>query len=359
MKNFLKNIFKIKYKFSFPERKNILIYDQHSEKTLKKIINSDYSIINCRKEKIFLPILLITILKNYSNFFKQFYFNYLKELIKYHNPKKIVTIVDNDIGFYKLKKYFNNVKFISIQNGYRFYKNDLFQKISESNENYLCDEFYCFGNNVENFLKNKIKAKYYSIGSLKNNFCLNIMEKKSNEVCFISSYGITNFKSEKFIIDFLGEFCVKYNLNLSILARTTKAEEREFYNSLVKRIEFKYYNQTDEFCNSYNVLDRSILSISLNNTLGYENIARGNKTFFFLTNDRNTGCSSFLKFGYPEEFKKEIIFCTKSLEKKIISEKINKVFSMSSVEWNEISKPIIKNIISYDENNKFLLKNLM
>ena len=45
--------------------------------------------------------------------------NYYIEYIKICNPKILITFIDNNLIFYKLKKYFPNIYFISVQNGIR------------------------------------------------------------------------------------------------------------------------------------------------------------------------------------------------------------------------------------------------
>ena len=47
-------------------------------------------------------------------------------LHKKTDPKIIITFVDNNFYFYTLKINFQKIKFIVIQNGYRFFKDDIF-----------------------------------------------------------------------------------------------------------------------------------------------------------------------------------------------------------------------------------------
>ena len=48
---------------------------------------------------------------------------------------------------------------------------DLFELIENTDSILECDEYYCFGDQVKNYLTNRVNADYYSIGSVKNNFC--------------------------------------------------------------------------------------------------------------------------------------------------------------------------------------------
>ena len=101
-----------------------------------------------------------------------------------------------------------------------------------------------------------------------------------------------------------------------------------------------------------------MLSVSLNNTLGYENLARNNKTYFINVNDRNLGCDSFLKFGYPGNFDEKGFFWTNKFDlQKIISE-IDYIYNLSTEEWKNKTDKITKKIINYDADNSFLKNKL-
>ena len=139
-----------------------------------------------RLEKISLIVLLYSLVINFKDTLRlrKIYFNYLKSYIKLSNPEYLITFIDNDKRFYELKKYFNNIKFIAIQNGYRFFKNDLFELLENSQFILNCDEYYCFGDQVKNYLTNKINANCYTIGSLKIIFVKYLSSKKIIFVIF-------------------------------------------------------------------------------------------------------------------------------------------------------------------------------
>ena len=313
-----------------------------------------------RLEKISLIVLLYSLVINFKDTLRlrKIYFNYLKSYIKLSNPEYLITFIDNDKRFYELKKYFNNIKFIAIQNGYRFFKNDLFELIENSQFILNCDEYYCFGDQVKHYLKNKINAKCYAIGSLKNNFCKISEETKKKNICYISSYGISTNTFEKQILENLMKYCDKKNIKLEILPRTNLPDEENFYKKILKNNNFILHKKSDDFCNSYKVVDSAMISITLNNTLGYENLGRENKTYFINVNDRNLDCNSFLKFGYPEKFEEKGFFWTNKFDPKKTIEEIDYIYDLSSAEWKNQTNEIIKKVIIYDPGNIFLKKRL-
>lgn len=356
MKNLIKNFFKIKLTLTPPQTKTFLIFDKNS-KVIEKIIGKDFNTLHTRFEKINLIILFYSLIINFKDTLKlkNLYFNYLKTFIIFTKPKYVITSIDNDKRFFKFKKYIKNVKFIAIQNGYRFYKNDLFEAIAKSDYIFECDQYYCFGENVKNYLNNKIKANIYVIGSIKNNFCSKNQKFKNKNVCYISSFGISTNHFEKRILNCLHKFCYEKKINLEILARTNSNEEKLFYSEILKNQNFIFHKQQETFCSSYNIVDSAMISVTINNTLGYENLSRKNKTYFININDRGLYCKSYLKFGYPEKFEDEGFFWTNKFEPKKIIKSMNYIYQLSEKEWENKTQKIIKKIINYEENN-FLLK---
>ena len=360
MKNLITSFFNIKFTIEIPNKEKFLFFDTHSEKVLSKIVKGKYNVLPTRLEKISLVILVYSMIINFKDtlIFKRIYFNYLKTFIMFSKPSYVITFIDNDYRFFQFKKHFSNIKFIAIQNGYRFFKNDLFEIIESSNFTFECDEYYCFGENIKNYLKNKIKGKCYSIGSVKNNLCKKNTSNKKLNLCFISSYGISTNIFEKEILQNLYKYCKIKKIRLEILARTKRHEEENFYFEILKNKDFIYHKRNDDFCNSYKVIDLAMLSITSNNTLGYENLARNNKTYFINVNDRNLNCESFLKFGYPDKFDKEGFFWTNKLDLQKIINKIDYIYDLSEEEWMKETHEITKKIINYDVDNSFLKNKL-
>ena len=354
------NIFKIKFTAEIPRKKKILVFDLNSEKILSKVLKDDFNVLPARLEKVSLLILLYSLIINLKDTlrFRKIYFNYLKTFIKLSNPKYVITFIDNDKRFFEFKKYLNHIKFIAIQNGYRFFKNDLFELIENSKFILECDEYYCFGDQVKNYLTNKINANFYTIGSLKNNFCKISEGAKKLNICYISSYGISTNTFERQILENLKKYYKNKKIKLEVLPRTNLQEEESFYKEILNDDNFILHKKSDDFCTSYKIIDSAMISITLNNTLGYENLARNNKTYFINVNDRNLDCNSFLKFGYPEKFNKKGFFWTNKFDPKETIKEINYIYNLSNEEWKNQTDKIIKKIIIYDQGNYFLKNRL-
>ena len=83
---------------------------------------------------------------------------------------------------------------------------------------------------------------------------------------------------------------------------------RRVFIKNLKDNNFILHKKSDDFVIHIKIIDSAMISITLNNTLGYENLARNNKTYFINVNDRHLDCNSFLKFGYPEKFEEKGFF---------------------------------------------------
>ena len=111
---------------------------------------------------------------------------YQHNFIKYVEPKLVITFIDNLLNFYKLKNYFNNIKFVSIQNGLRnpsFYrKNELGDLEKLKKKSLKIDYYFTFSNSYKDFFSKFIKGNYIVHGSIRNNAIkIERKEKKKKE----------------------------------------------------------------------------------------------------------------------------------------------------------------------------------
>ena len=108
---------KAKFSIKKPKKKKFLIYDiSGSSEILKYLPKNDTFVLSVRGEVINLRIFLLSILKFK---FKWKFSQYLVFFIEKVNPNIIITFIDNNPEFYKLKKFFQDKKTIFIQNGIR------------------------------------------------------------------------------------------------------------------------------------------------------------------------------------------------------------------------------------------------
>jgi hypothetical protein len=355
IKKLFEIIFKIKFNFSKPKKKKILIYDEYSLKFSKVLFKKkNYEVLKTRFEEINIYIFIITILKHG---FINLILNYKVEFIKFINPKIIFTSIDNDLNFYKLKLMdsISKYNFISAQNGMRdsqFYKTCL-KFIKNNKQKLICDHIFVFNNPEKQRLKNIIRAKIHVVGNIFNNSLKKYSKKNLNSVTFISN-GLgkgqdANLFLEKKIFSYLLFLSKKFNFTLNFLDRPNQDNKDKIPIGNWKYYYFKKNNENkDKFLNSQKIF------IFRRSTLGYELMARGKKV---ISIERD-----FPIIGHQKKFKKNGFFWLNSWDEKKFYQKFKKLTEMSNREWLNKIKFYKNDIMAYDKNNskiKLIINNIL
>jgi len=374
MLKFIYKIKKKKFDFFLPQKSTFLIFDTYSN-TVEKykgnelfhelIGNYPYSVFDITGS-VNVLILLKSILTNFSRIpLTEFY---IKTYIESVSPKCVITNVDNNLLFYKIKNLVDyKITTISIQNG-------LGDKSALKNlkENEGCDYIFTFSDSYSNiFLKYIKNAKCITIGSLKNNIYNKSIFKKEHQITYISNYTpppkndineiifydndsaitwIDFYKDEIYLIQNIAKSCAILNLKLTICGRTFNVNQHEFkfYENLLKDIDWLYIpRKQNSIFSSYDVVFNSNLVVSLDSTLGYESISRGIRTVFF-PHRMSFGEKGSNSFGWPSFFPKSGSIWTISKDFENIYTIIKNTLELSELEWVETYKKISKNIIEYD-----------
>ena len=361
----IKIILKSKLIWEFPPKKKILIYDSHSYKYLInffKIKNTHVLDIRHRHEKnqkINIRILIKLLFKLKLN--KQ---NYLREYLLQVQPKLVITAIDNNLGFYKLKKFYNKAKYVSVQNAVRTTKNDIFydMKKLKKNKELKCDYVLSFNNEIGKFYKAFCSAKIIPIGSILSNNQRKIKNKKY-DLMFISTYRpgasneiflknpFTTFlsyrKKENELLKNLSEYANEKNLILYILGSKIQSQKEEFlyFKNLLGSKKFKFI-PNKKGRNAYKIIDQSKLTISTDSTLGYEAGSRGNNTIFFSVRGNKKKLNSS-NFGWPLKKTLKGKFWSNDVKKNSIKKLIEKPYFKKNKFYPEIKKEL-KDVMVWD-----------
>lgn len=375
----MKKIFKIfdilkraQFILAKPQRKKIVIFDSRSEIYISDFFEKDeyltldtsYKVIN-----IYIIFKLIFSLKKIN------YVNYFSMLIKLINPKFVFTFVDNNLSFYKIKKNFNQIKFISIQNGTRFITGDILEELEKPEiklEEYYVDHYFTFNRCYANIIRKFIKGNYKIIGSCKNNFFKVSKDFQKGSLCYISRMSdifldasqCTNYeklkKKYKFweieLVEFVkillknvNIFCKKNNIRLNIIGSSPNPElEKKFFESIFFEKNFNFFPKKKLY-DSYRIIDNFEVCINPMSTFGYEALAREKKVAFF--------SGDFIKgsdFCWPLDLSKRGKFYTNSNSIEEVERILNYLIDVNEENWlKEINKYRDK-IFYYDEDNKII-----
>ena len=347
---------KIKFRFDFPLPKKILLFDEIHSLTLREIIKKDFNILKVRDEKeIYFWI-----------FFKQIIFldftflTYCKNYIKFISPKIIITFVDTNIQFYELKNNFNNIYFISVQNGVRVEKNRMFyNKLYIKAKKLKCDHVFIFNKYYIKEYQRIIDSNYHILGNFKNNI-IKINKKKTNgDFLFISQFNNSFKKNRNFenkLVNFFNLYFNRSDKKLYILLRNKEpSEKKREINFFKKILKCKcVFPKTSNLKNPHEILDKFENIITMYSTLGFEAISRKKKVAFFSPIKDFDGNSNFV---WPAPYQKKYdFFSAKNLTYNEIKRVLNNVKNCSQNNWEKKYYSILKDQLYFNKNNTKLKK---
>ncbi len=368
--SFFKSFFKLK-NWIKPYKKDVIIYDSARTEIIEKYFNKkNYYILNVRyKNNVSINFYIIfkLIVK-----FKLSTRNYRNEIIKEISPKFIISMIDNNWGFYRLKKDFPNIKFILIQFAWRQQIKEIipkeFLKKDKIKDNKL-DYFIIFNESLKKEFSKYIKANYLTLGSFTSN-SFNINKKNFKyKYLLIGQNTESNLKKKRDFDHTLGDYLApdhefykiisKFILRekndiLNILGKSIDDKDNaiEFYNNLLGTNKFHYINRKGY---SYEILDKSEIIIGTTSTLLYEGLSRGKRVGIFSHKSKNSKFRN-TKFGWPATKQSKGFFWTNSLENKEIRRVINNICDVEENKWKKIIKNEFGDILKYDQGNKKFVK---
>ena len=367
MKKILK-LLKANYELRKPPKKNIVFFDINHANFIAsklKIKPDQYTTICSRLERINIYIFIKSLFSNYFNF-KFNLFNYYLEFIKYTNAKIVITLIDNDITFYKFKQYLPDIKFISIQNGYRSENRDFFldfEKNSNSKKILKSDIYFTYNKEYGNRVNKHINCQIKPIGIFRNNFVPKKKTQKKTTILFLSQFRKTqiaddNFLVEKKLLPLINQYCISKKYSFFILGCSIEnyKEEENFFKLIINSNNWKFLKRK-KYPKNYQLLDKFENIVFIDSTLGYEAIARDKKVAVFSSRKINS-VGKYEKFGWPVKMKSKGFFYSNSCNYSEIKRVLNNVTSYSDQKWKNKILPKLSEFRYFDINNSLLKKEL-
>ena len=160
-----------KWVFKKPPKKDILIYDGKMADVLYLFFKKDdCEVMHVRYESLNMHIFFQTIFsKGILNIKNNYKFNYIKTV----SPKVVITCIDNNAAFYKLKDIYDKTTYISVQLSTRdnkfinecnnYYSNTKGKKLKS-------DHIFVLGKKYMEIFSKIIDSKIHLLGSFKNNY---------------------------------------------------------------------------------------------------------------------------------------------------------------------------------------------
>ena len=352
-----------------PKKNKVLIYDGvNAAQFTKYFPNRSPEILYIRGEQVNIWMLFLS------------FFRRGKRKVAYEDcyiehvcPSLIITFIDNNINFYTISKRHPNLKTLFVQNGYRAYYLDVFHILdkikSKDLDKFKVDFMLTFGVVSGNHYANYINGSIIPLGSFKNNMiqpCLN--SSKPNLMVFISQWNKNGFyinedywsmesfsgQSEAIVIQSLLKYAKLNNKKFMIVPRKTKdsplrIEEEAYYNKLLGK-DGQFLDPEGQY-SSYHAIDLAEVVVSLDSTLGYESIVRGNKTALFSIRSESTGLKGF-NYGWPGNFQNEGPFWINQYNSESFDRVLDYLFNVDKSQWKkDIEESDFSSIMNYDFDN--------
>ena len=158
------------------------------------------------------------------------------------------------------------------------------------------------------------------------------------------------YQIDKDLLPLLAEYCNKKSLKLNILSpmASNEIEEENFYNNLIGNDNYNFIKHQDS-TTGYNAVDSFKYIVGCESTLLYESIGRKNRTVFF-----DARGVEFGPFGWPLELDLKGAFWTDEVSKAEFKRLMNFLIDGSDEQWIESIDPIVKKLVSFDNDNSLL-----
>jgi len=355
----IKKLWKIKFLFYLPKKKNILLYDEANSHILKEIIKKDFNIIKIREIEIYFWIFIKQII-----FFDFSYTTYCKNYIKHISPKVVISINDGKVRFFELKKFFKKIPFVIIQNGARDLSDFERFKFFKSRK-FKCDLFFVLNKYYIKPYRKIIDSNYHILGAYKNNI-VKVNKSVKDNFLLISNYDPHTINKARIVahnklLKLLNFYFSSSNKKLHILLRrknSTQKEEMQFFrfffgsNCVFQKTLNPFWKK------SYRILDKYENIISMESTMGYEAISRKKKLAFF---PPHLGHKYW--FGWPKPFQKKYnFFVSKNFSYTEIKRVLDNVSNCSQSNWKKKYYNSIKDLQPISTDNmvfRKILSNLL
>ena len=249
---------------------------------------------------------------------------YLKDaihagIINQLNPRTVISFLDNNPRFGRLSFFFENIKFISIQNGMRY---GWHEKIKCNHDIYLS-----FTNNQEKLLKKlgwQIRENH-SIGSVNAARIFTSLKERTvkRDLLIVSGWWssaldkdidcINHFNAMKKMNIFLNDLIINRNYNAEIILRTNR-ESNDFYSKEAGLNEEEFYRKI--YGDNFTIIENNTLRRDV-----YEQISNSNLSVSLLTASILEGhiyghnclyLNFFNSNYYHEDFPQEIVISSKN-----------------------------------------------
>ena len=374
--------------WSRPQRRPVLLIDPSGIDILTQFIAiKDVEILDFEETNIW--IFIRTILR------MQFSTSaYVVAYIEMTQPKVVMTFIDNDVNFYKLKNLCPKTKFVAIQNGIRAnYSGSpslgFFDQLAVAlNETELSSDYLCvFGSASATQLTNFIKTDAITVGSLKNNlFAASAIKRDAvSDVVFISQYPpfsvhevsrriyfgqqpislLDFYRIESTVAKLVAEYCSTHHLSFTVCGKrnSVDSDEQKFFADSIGLLPWSYEPRGSTY-STYETASAAKVVVSIDSTVGQEFLARGKRVAFMSGRTQSADSVALAqirdtKFGYPLDLRANGNFWTNQATTTELTRILDYLQAVTDKEWATEIAPYNESLMAYQPGNPVFKKLLL
>ena len=319
---------------------------------------------------------------------------YVVAYIEMIQPKVVMTFIDNDVNFYKLKNLCPKTKFVAIQNGIRAnYSGSpslgFFDQLAVAlNETELSSDYLCvFGSASATQLTNFINTDTITVGSLKNNLFVASVNKRDvvSDVVLISQYPpfsvhdvsrriyfgkqsislLDFYRIESTVAKLVAEYCSTNHLSFTVCGKrnSVDSDEQKFFADSIGLLPWSYEPRGSTY-STYEIASAAKVVVSIDSTVGQEFLARGKRVAFMSGRTQSADSVALAqirdtKFGYPLDLRANGNFWTNQATTTELTRILDYLEAVTDKEWATEIAPYNESLMAYQPGNPVFKKLLL
>ena len=373
MRAILSRLWNTRLHFGRPKHADVVIYDKvGADELLPFLGNARTAVLDLSGHSFNLWILIGMLLRGGRTMH-----DYAIRYLAWVQPRLVLTLIDTTPFVYRIKNAHPHITVAAVQNGWRSieFERDLHRE-SEI-EPLRADRVFCFGETAATLYRKYIDLEPTIIGSFRSNQ-VPVTPRPTDDLVVLVSTIRPKVNLDAPALDHLGRptvayrviyerrmelatrvaaFCERNGLRMAIAGKDMDASrEQAFYGTALadSQVEWEFVPRTERLGN-YALIDKARIVVSSSSTLGYEALARGCRSAFFMLDPEVTG-NPGERFAWPAPLEDRGPFWTNFLDGDAIDEILEFLHHLSEDDWRSLHRQFVPRLIAGDQGNSKLVQ---
>lgn len=352
----------------WPKQSKVMIFDACGQEYLLECLSPWHpEVLYVRGEQINMLVFLASLFRGGKRSQA-----YVDSYIQRVRPRLIVTFIDNNPNFFKISQRHPTIKTLFLQNGWRGYYADIFELLDKTNmdrgNGLHVDYMMTFGAVAGSKYAQYVSGTVVPMGSIKSNSLARQQPKQRDVIAFVSQWLEDGFymnqifytheaffgQADRPVLLCLTQYAKDHNKRLLIIPRhrqhsDLRSREAAYFREILG-CEPEFLEPKGKYP-SYQAVDAAEVVVTIDSTLGYESVARGNKTAIFSIRSSLLEISS-LKYGWPGDFADEGLFWTNYSKNEGFVRVLDYLFSTDNAQWQkDVEESCFASLMLHDPAN--------